>query len=36
METARGQTLTDWDRFADNYERLVFELGTAIRTAACQ
>jgi hypothetical protein len=35
METARGQTLPDWDRFADNYERLVFDLGTAIRAADC-
>jgi len=36
METAREQALTDWDRFADKYERLVFELGTAIHTAACR
>lgn len=36
METAKGQTLPDWDRFADKYERLVFELGTATRNAGCR
>ncbi|MCB2145558.1 MAG: hypothetical protein KQI81_03735 [Deltaproteobacteria bacterium] len=36
METARGRTLPDWDRFADDYERLAFDLGAAIREADCR
>ncbi|WP_319407835.1 hypothetical protein [uncultured Desulfosarcina sp.] len=36
METARGHTLPDWNRFADDYERLAFDLGVAIRTAECR
>ena len=36
IETARGQTLPDWNRYADNYERLVFDLGAAIRAAECR
>jgi hypothetical protein len=36
METARGQPLRDWDRFADDYERLAFDLGAAIRAADCR
>jgi hypothetical protein len=36
METARGHTLPDWNRFAGDYERLAFDLGAAIRTAGCR
>jgi hypothetical protein len=36
MDTARGQTLPDWNRFADHYQRLAFDLGAAIRAADCR
>jgi hypothetical protein len=36
METARATPLADWDRFADNYERLSFDLGSAMRAAGCR
>ena len=36
METTRRHAVPDWDRFANKYERLVFDLGTAIRTADCR
>lgn len=36
METAKGAFLPDWDRFADNYQRLAFDLGAAMRTAECR
>lgn len=35
METAKGAPLPDWDRFADNYQRLSFDLGAAMRAAEC-
>lgn len=36
METARGDTLPDWNRFADNYQRLAFDLGAAMQAAECR
>jgi len=36
METARGHALPDWDRYAEHYERLVFDLGAAIRAGDCR
>ncbi len=36
METARGQTLPDWNRLADNFERLAFDLGVAMHAADCR
>ena len=36
METARGRTLPGWNRYADDYERLAFDLGAAIRAADCR
>ena len=36
METARGDTLPDWNRFADNYQRLSFDLGAAMQAAECR
>lgn len=36
METAKKQALPDWDRFADNYRKLAFDLGLAMRTAQCR
>ena len=36
METARGQALPDWSRFADHYERLAFDLGAAMHAADCR
>lgn len=35
METARQKPLPDWERFADDYQRLCFELGLAMRAAGC-
>ena len=36
MENARGDTPPDWDRFADNYQRLAFDLGAAMQAAECR
>ncbi len=36
METAKVQRLPDWSRFADNYERLAYDLGAAINAADCR
>ena len=36
METARESTPSDWDRFADDYQRLVFDLGSAMQAAECR
>lgn len=36
METARQSPLPGWDRFADNYQRLSFDLGSAMRAAGCR
>jgi len=36
METARVEGSEDWKRYAKNYERLSFELGSAIGAANCQ
>ncbi len=36
MESARQAPLPDWERFADNYQRLSFDLGSAIRVAECR
>lgn len=36
METARHEQLPDWDRFADRYQRLAFDLGAAIHAAECR
>jgi hypothetical protein len=36
METARENTPSDWDRFADNYQRLVFDMGSAMQAAECR
>ncbi|MBC2712227.1 MAG: hypothetical protein HGJ94_14965 [Desulfosarcina sp.] len=36
METAKEAPLPDWDRFANNYQRLSFDLGSAIRAADCR
>lgn len=35
METTKVTPLPDWHRFADKYQRLVFELGTAMHAAEC-
>lgn len=35
MESARQSDLRQWNRYAQNYQRLAFDLGTAIRTAEC-
>ena len=36
IETANSQTIPGWDRFADNYQRLAFELGVTLRAAGCR
>ncbi len=36
METARHEHLPAWDRFADRYQRLAFDLGKAMQTAGCR
>jgi hypothetical protein len=36
METAKGRPMKDWDRYADKYARLAFDLGAAIRAADCR
>ena len=36
METAAAKGSEDWQRLAKNYERLSFELGTAIAAAPCR
>jgi hypothetical protein len=36
METAKGETMPGWDRLAERYERLAFDLGRAVRTADCR
>jgi hypothetical protein len=35
IEAAKRKTLPEWDRFADNYQQLSFELGTTIKAAQC-
>lgn len=35
-ETAKNEALPDWDRFADNYRQLAFDLGLAMRAAQCR
>jgi hypothetical protein len=34
-EKAKRESLPDWQRFADNYQRLAFDLGLAVRAAEC-
>lgn len=36
MESARHDQLPGWDRFAERYQRLSFELGSAMHTAECR
>ncbi len=36
METTNASPLPDWDRFADNYRRLSFDLGVAIGAGGCR
>lgn len=36
METARDEQEPEWHRFAERYQRLVFQLGTAMHTAECR
>jgi hypothetical protein len=36
MEIARESTPSDWDRFADDCQRLVFDLGLAMQAAECR
>lgn len=36
MESADDAFMPDWDRFADRYQLLAFELGQAMRTAQCR
>ncbi len=36
METAKETPLPDWDRFAEKYQRLAFDLGSAVHTAECR
>ena len=36
MENTRGETPPDWDRFADDYQRLAFDLGAALQAAECR
>ena len=36
METAQTDPSPDWYRFAENYQRLAFDLGTSIQTAECR
>lgn len=36
METAEQTPLPGWDRFAANYRRLSYELGSALHTAECR
>jgi hypothetical protein len=35
MESARQSNSKQWERYAQNYQRLSFDLGTAIRLAEC-
>ena len=36
METAKHEPPEEWDRFEASYQRLVFELGVAMRDAGCR
>lgn len=36
METARVEALPEWNRFAERYQRLSFDLGAAMHTAECR
>jgi hypothetical protein len=36
METAGTSPFPDWNRFADNYQRLAFDLGSAMHAAGCR
>ena len=36
METAKSEKSEDWMRWAKHYERLAFQLGSAINTAQCR
>ena len=36
MGKADNQVLPGWDRFADDYQRLAFELGSAMQAAGCR
>jgi hypothetical protein len=36
METAKTEPLAHWDRFAGNYQRLSFDLGSAMHAANCR
>jgi hypothetical protein len=36
MERAKQTPIPDWNRFAANYQRLSFDLGSAIRMAECR
>ena len=36
METAKTEPPPHWDRFANNYQRLSFDLGSAVRAAECR
>ncbi|MFO7713728.1 hypothetical protein [Desulfosarcina sp.] len=36
MQTAKGRSDNDWERFADRYQRLAFDLGKAIQAAECR
>ena len=36
MERAKQTPIPDWERFADSYQRLSFDLGSAIRIAECR
>jgi hypothetical protein len=36
MDTANRRSLPGWNRFADRYQRLAFDLGMAMHTAGCR
>ena len=36
MDTANRRSLPGWDRFADRYQRLAFDLGVAMHMAGCR
>lgn len=36
METAKADTTSDWNRFENDYQRLVFDLGSAMQAAECR
>jgi hypothetical protein len=36
METAKHEPLPTWDRFAKRYQRLAFDLGSALHAAQCR